>query len=133
MGRLTGEYRVHDEQKSGGRIFAAGTASDLVIVNSFFQKKDHRLITYRRRHYSIQIDYFLLRSYKINMVKDCKDWYTPWEPIVIQHRLTKILLKTATKKQRPPPKIRWHLLEKKGHAREFQKRVVDKMIETNGR
>ncbi|XP_075990214.1 uncharacterized protein LOC142985856 [Anticarsia gemmatalis] len=128
--RIHGGWGFGQRNREGETLLEAASAFDLAIANTFFQKLDQHLITYKSGPHSTQIDYFLLRRNSFSTAKDCK--VIPGKPLVSQHRLMllKVCIKLKTAKSRPKPlqKTKWFMLEKKECADEFQKRVTEKMI-----
>ena len=59
---------------------------DFVICNTFYNKKDEPLITYRSGNTASVIDYILVRSNNLVHVRDCK--VIPSESISIQHTIS---------------------------------------------
>ncbi|XP_061706831.1 craniofacial development protein 2-like [Cydia pomonella] len=138
VGRMNVGYeRVHGGFGFGSRnvqdeaLLQAVAAFDLAIANTWFQKRDEHLITYKSGKHTTQIDYFLVKRNKINCIKDIK--IIPGEHLTSQHRLLVIDLyikiHSLNRKERLPPKIRWKMLEKNECAEKFKERVIDKMIE----
>jgi len=60
-------------------------AYELLVVNSFFKKKDDHLVTFRSGSLKTQIDYFLMRTDSRRFNKDCK--VIPSKCLRTQHRL----------------------------------------------
>ena len=60
-------------------------AFDLLVVNSFFTKKEDHLVTFKSSPCRTQIDYFLTRTSSQRSCKDCK--VIPNEYLGTQHRL----------------------------------------------
>jgi len=60
-------------------------AYDLMIVNSYFKKKDDHLVTFKSGTTKTQIDYFLIRANNRGLCKDCK--VLPSEYLGTQHSL----------------------------------------------
>ena len=58
---------------------------DLAIANTFFQKNDQHLITYRNGDRMSTIDYIIVRRDEIRSIKDCK--VIPGECVATHHRL----------------------------------------------
>ncbi|GJX46763.1 retrovirus-related pol polyprotein LINE-1 [Tanacetum coccineum] len=118
------EYRVRNEE--GRTILEFAAAHDLVVVNSFFKKRDAHLITYHSGHHDTQIDYMLVRRGDLRVCKDCKVFLS--EVCFSQHRLLALdinikrrprLMKMAVK-----PRILWKNLH--GEAAEaFRTRVTE--------
>ena len=60
-------------------------AYELVVVNSYFKKKEDHLVTFKSGSLKSQIDYFLMRADSRRSLKDCK--VIPSEYLGTQHRL----------------------------------------------
>ncbi|KAJ2945082.1 hypothetical protein O0L34_g9136 [Tuta absoluta] len=86
----------------------------LPVINTFFQKKDEHLISYKSGKSATQVDYILCDHSMRGYFKDCK--IVPGEPLTSQHRLLIGCLKMAawnTKpKIKPRPRIKWYNLTK---------------------
>ncbi|XP_063545710.1 uncharacterized protein LOC134753703 [Cydia strobilella] len=137
VGRMNDGYeRVHGgrgygvRNQEGEALLEAALAFDLAIMNTYYQKKEQHLITYRSGQHSTQIDYFLLRRSKIHLAKDCK--VVPSESLVSQHRLLildlNLKVQRLQKNSKPPPRTKWYRLSDRELAEEFRKRIVDKMV-----
>ncbi|GJX69145.1 retrovirus-related pol polyprotein LINE-1 [Tanacetum coccineum] len=101
-------------------------AHDLVVVNSFFKKRDAHLITFYSEDHDMQIDYMLVRKGDLRLCKDCKVF--SGEVCFSQHRLLALDIHI---KRRPhssersvKPRILWKNLY--GEATEaFRARVIE--------
>lgn len=76
VGKTSGGYeRVHggwgfgNRNQEGDNLLQAALAFDLAIANTFFQKQDQHLITYESSTHKTQIDYFLIKRNRLNIVK----------------------------------------------------------------
>ncbi|XP_047029963.1 uncharacterized protein LOC124637497 [Helicoverpa zea] len=138
VGRLSDGYeRVHGgrgfgtRNASGETLLQAASAFDLAITNTWFNKREEHLVTYKSGHHATQIDYFLVKRSSLCCVKNCK--VLPGEALVTQHRLVildvKVTVLPKSNKDRPPPRIRWRMLEKEECADVFRSQVVDKISE----
>ena len=58
---------------------------DLALVNTFFNKKEEHLITYKSGWNSSQIDFIMTRRADLKEMRDCK--VIPGEEVVSQHWL----------------------------------------------
>ncbi|XP_063620491.1 uncharacterized protein LOC134792945 isoform X2 [Cydia splendana] len=129
--RVHGGFGFGSRNVQGEALLQAAAAFDLAIANTWFQKRDEHLITYKSGKHTTQIDYFLVKRNKINCIKDIK--IIPGEHLTSQHRLLVIDLNIKVhilkRKERLPPKIRWKMLEKYECAKKLKERVIDKMIE----
>ncbi|XP_045449948.1 uncharacterized protein LOC123658626 [Melitaea cinxia] len=138
VGRMNDGYeRVHGgrgygvRNRDGEALLEAALAFDLAIANTFYQKREQHLITYRSGLHSTQIDYILLRRNRLKSAKDCK--VIPSESLVSQHRLLLLDLtlkvQSLNKSPKPPVRTKWYRLDDREVAAEFRERVVGKMIE----
>ncbi|PZC80720.1 hypothetical protein B5X24_HaOG214121 [Helicoverpa armigera] len=138
VGRMRGKYeRVHGgwgfgcQNDEGEALLQSATAFDLAVVNTWFQKNTEHMVTYKSGPHATQIDYFLVRRSNLKNIKDCK--VIPGESVVSQHRPlvmeVAFTIKSIKGKEKLPPNIKWHRLEKADLAEEFRNAVVDKIIE----
>ena len=54
------------------RILEMGSALDMIVCNTFFKKRDTRLITYKSGPFKVQIDYIMVRNKDRKRVRDVK-------------------------------------------------------------
>jgi len=84
-------------------------AYELVVVNSFFKKKENHLVTFKSGSLKTQINYFLLRADSWRFCKDCK--VIPSEGLGTQHRLLvlDVEFKYSKRKKRgvEEPRVKW--------------------------
>ena len=108
------------------------TYDDLAIRNTFFQKKEEHMLTYRSGIRQSKIDYILVRRQGLRFVKDYK--VIPGETVATQH--CPLILEMEldkpkrTKKRSREKKIKWYNL----YNEEFQlkfKTQVGETIENN--
>ena len=71
---------------------------DLALVNTFFNKKEENLITYKSGGNSSQIDFIMTLRADLKEMRDCK--VIPGEDVVSQHRLLCAVLRTKEAKHR---------------------------------
>ncbi|GJX14903.1 ataxia telangiectasia mutated family protein [Tanacetum coccineum] len=93
-------YGVRNEE--GRSILDFATAHDLAVVNSYFKKKDHHLITFQSGGRCTQINYLLVRQGDLKACKDCKVF--PGEACSSQHRL--LAMDTLFRGSMSPPRCR---------------------------
>ncbi|GJV15561.1 retrovirus-related pol polyprotein LINE-1 [Tanacetum coccineum] len=117
-------YGVRNEE--GRSILEFAAAHDLVVVNSFFKKRDAHLITFHSGDHDTQIDYMLVRKVDLRLCKDCKVF--PGEVCFSQHRLLALDIHI---KRRPrsteravKPRILWKNLYGEA-AEDFRARVIE--------
>ena len=89
-------------------------AYDLLVVNSYFKKKEDHLVTFKSGSLKSQIDYFLMGADSRRSCKDCK--VISSEYLGTQHRLlvSNVEFKCSTWKKRRvgDPKVNWWTLTK---------------------
>ncbi|GKB13220.1 craniofacial development protein 2, partial [Tanacetum coccineum] len=117
-------YGVRNEE--GRAILDFAIAHDLVVVNSYFKKRDHHLVTFQSGGRCTQIDYLLVRRGDLKACKDCRVF--PREACSSQHSLLAldILFKSVQRRREGSalPRILWKNLI--GDATEaFRSRVVE--------
>ena len=115
--------------REGDRILEFGNATDMVVLNTMFEKKDNRLITYQSGEVSTQIDYILISRENRKLVRDVK--VISGEEIAPQHRLVigDLCLESprATKKTFVPRRKTWKL--KNGHTASVFQTQFSKNVE----
>ena len=77
-------FRYGSRNQEGEKVLDFAIASDLMIANTFFRKRQSHLVTFSSGQYSSQIDFVLTRRDKRTCV-DCK--VIPGECVVAQHKL----------------------------------------------
>ena len=87
------------EQRRGENI--GKQSLDLALGNTFFNKKEGHLITYKNGGNSSQIDFLMTRRADLKEMRDCK--VIPGEEVVSEHRL---LCPKDTHKRREAPEKR---------------------------
>jgi len=89
-------------------------AFDLLVVNSFFKKKEDHLVTFKSGSCRTQIDYFLMRTDSRRSCKDCK--VIPSEYLGTQHRLLVLDAEFECSKRKKRrvggPRVKWWTLTK---------------------
>ncbi|GKB62667.1 retrovirus-related pol polyprotein LINE-1, partial [Tanacetum coccineum] len=100
IGTTTDGYaRVHGGFGFGARneevhaILEFAVAHNLVVVNSFFKKRDAHLITFQSGSHNTQIDYLLERRGDLRTCKECRAF--PSEACSSQHRLVTYTFKAT--------------------------------------
>ncbi len=85
----------------GERILEFCNATDMIVANTLFKKRDSRLVTYQSGNSSSQIDYILVRKTHRKFVRDVK--VIAGEECVTQHRLfmCDLSVKSVNKARRP--------------------------------
>ena len=105
-------------------------AYGLVVINSFFKKKEDHLVTFKSDFLKTQIDYFLTRTDNRRFCMDCK--VIPSEYLETQHRLLvlDVEIKCSKWKKRSvgEPRVKWWTLTKENAIK-----LVGKITEQGAR
>ena len=96
---------------------------DLAVANTFFQKKEEHLITFKSGPTKSQIDYLLVRRNELKGVKNCK--VIPGECLAVQHRMVLMDFRIEMVKKKNTKKVKWWRL-KESCAKEFVRKIVEK-------
>ena len=119
-------YGISNDE--GRAVLQCAQMYDLAICNTFFQKKDEHLITYRSGTRQSTIDYILVRRQSLRFVKDCK--VIPGEAVATQHRPLILEMELEkpkkTKKRSREKKIKWWNLKNE----EFELKFLTQVGET---
>ena len=125
--RWHGGHGYGSQNEEGRTILQCAQMYDLAIANTFFEKNDQHLITYRSGDRMLTIDYTMVRRYEIRTIEDCK--VISGECVATQHRLVVIEMNVVmTRKPRPrikEHKTKWRNLEKD----EFKLTFLPKALE----
>ena len=120
-----------DRNEEGEDVLRFAESYNLGIVNTFFQKQEEHLITYKSGSRRATIDYILVKRTDLKAAKDCK--VIPGESTAMQHRILVMdyKLKTPMKKQtrKINRQIRWWNLRKEEARAEYQASVTTKLDE----
>ena len=71
--------------REGQNILESTESLDLALVNTFFNKKEEHLFTYKNGGNSPRIDFIMTRRADLKEMRDCK--VIPGEEVVSQHQL----------------------------------------------
>ena len=129
-----GGFGYGDRNLEGERILELGLALDMVVCNTFFKKRDSRLVTYTSGASKTQIDYIMVRNKDKKFVKDVK--VIPGEEVVQQHQLLVCDFKVdKVKMARKPfvPKRKVWKLKEEATKVEFLNKFRSKSEELNNR
>ena len=126
-----GGHSFGDRIEEGEDVLRFAQAYNLGLVNTFSQKQEEHLITYKSGNRRTTIDYILVKRTDLKAAKDCK--VIPGESIAMQHRnlVMDYRLKTPRKKQtrKLNKQIRWWKLKKEEARAEYQASVTTKLDE----
>ena len=96
--RVHGGTGCGQRNREGENILESTESLDLALVNTFFNKKEEHLITYKSGGNSSQIDFVMTRRADLKEMRDCK--VIPGEEVVSQHRLLCAVLRKKEAKHR---------------------------------
>uniref|UniRef100_A0A914UMX3 Endonuclease/exonuclease/phosphatase domain-containing protein n=1 Tax=Plectus sambesii TaxID=2011161 RepID=A0A914UMX3_9BILA len=105
-----GGHGYGDRNDDGERILDYADSHNLVIVNTFFTKRDSHLKMFYSGPTSSQIDFVLVRRRDFLLVTDAKA--VPYETVTTQHRPVICTMRIEPPKQRHddqtgPPRTKW--------------------------
>ena len=129
---VLGKHGVGMRNEEGDNIVEFAIAYQLAIVNTYFQKRLSRRITYTSGGVHTQVDYILCRRKELKRVRDCK--VLPKEAAAKQHKVTvcnaEIITRgnQRTKKQK---KTRWMKLNESEHRTEYARKAEDELESIN--
>ena len=131
ISRIHGGYGYAEGNTEGERIIDFAVSCDMVIANTFFNKRREHLITYKSGGRACQIDFLLCRRKDLVEIKDCK--VIPGDHVAAQHRLVVMDLimgveQTRKGKLQGPRKIKWFRLKDIELSRQFKARVLEEMV-----
>ena len=105
--KIMGRYGAGTRNKEGSMVVNFGKSMDLVIVNTYFKKKDEHRVTYESGGKSTQVDYVMCRRRNLKEMCDCKVILN--ECVAKQHRMVVCKMALMVKKKKAEkvnPKIR---------------------------
>jgi len=114
--------------RNNGRVSVLDfmVAYELLVVNSYFKKKEDHLVTFKSGSIKTQIDYFLIRANNRRLCKDCK--VIPSEYLGTQHRLLLLDVELNWSKWKKrivrEPKVKWWNLTKE-NAMKLAERITE--------
>ncbi|XP_068200663.1 uncharacterized protein [Palaemon carinicauda] len=125
--RVHGGWGVGERNDGEERVIDFSVAFDLAMINTFFEKKINRLITYSNGDRESHIDLLLCKRDHLTEVRNCK--VINGEGVPAQHRLVIIdcRLKNCRRsiKMRMDPKIKWWKLKEEELRALFKERLLE--------
>ena len=127
--RVHGGWGVGERNEEGERVVDFAVAFDLAICNTFFQKRNAHLITYKSGGRESQIDYILCRRHHLKEIKNCK--VINGESVAPQHRVVcvdwEFVSGKKTRPQNVKPKIKWWRLKEEVLRSKFKQKVLGRL------
>lgn len=121
---VMGRFGLRDRNLEGQAVVDFAKRMEMAVVNTYFQKREEHLITYKSGGRSTQIDYILCRRGNLREISDCK--VVPGESVAKQHRMVVCKLTMEVRKRKrvkTEKKIKWWKLRKEECCEEFRKEV----------
>ncbi|XP_019744436.1 uncharacterized protein LOC109527143 [Hippocampus comes] len=121
---VMGKFGLRDRNLEGQAVVDFAKRMEMAVVNTYFQKREEHLITYKSGGRSTQIDYILCRRGNLREVNDCK--VVPGESVAKQHRIVVCKLTMEVRKRKrvkTEKKIKWWQLRKEDCCEEFRSAV----------
>ncbi|XP_056684315.1 uncharacterized protein [Spinacia oleracea] len=110
---IHGGFGYGERNEAGNAILDFALAYDLGIMNTWFEKRDSHLVTYRSGDNTSQIDFFLVRNALRQCYTNCK--VIPGESTATQHKLVVLYFRGRSyiRRERPlvEPRIKWWKLQ----------------------
>ncbi|XP_021853762.1 uncharacterized protein [Spinacia oleracea] len=110
---IHGGFGYGERNEAGNDILDFALAYDLGIMNTWFEKRESHLVTYRSGDNASQIDFFLVRNALRQCYTNCK--VIPGESTATQHRLVVLDFRGRSyiRKRRSlvEPRIKWWKLQ----------------------
>ena len=131
--RVHGGWGVGERNEEGEQIVDFAMAFDLAIANTFFQKKESQMFTYKSGNRESQIDLFLCRKRDSKDIVNCK--VIKGECVAPQHRLVvadlALMVERVRRREQRVVKTKWWKLKEDGSKLVFNE-VVNRKIEDLG-
>ena len=121
---IMGRYGAGTRNKEGSMVVDFGKRMDLVIVNTYFKKKNEHRVTYKSGGKSTQVDYVMCRR-NLKEMCDCKVILN--ECVAKQHRMVVcklVLMRKKKKAEKVKPKIRWWKLKETSYQEAFRQEMT---------
>ena len=122
---IMGRYGAGTRNKERSMVVDFGKRMDLVIVNTYFKKKDEHRVTYKSGGKSTQVDYVMCRRRNMKEMCNCKVILN--EYVAKQHYMvvvyTMALMVKKKKAEKVEPKIRWWKLKETSCQEAFKQEV----------
>ena len=102
----------------------------MVMVNTYFQKKDEHITTYKSGDRCSTVDYIIARREKLKNIKDCK--VIPGECAITQPGILVMDYKTSlgrmARSRKRTPQIRWWTMKKHEEKDAYTLAVMQKTL-----
>ncbi|KAK3566841.1 hypothetical protein QTP86_004554 [Hemibagrus guttatus] len=123
---VMGKFGVKERNLEGQMVVDFAKRMDMVVVNTYFQKREEHRVTYKSGGRRTQVDYILCRRGNLKEISDCK--VVVGESVARQHRMvvcrmTLMVCKKKRSKIEIEKKTKWWKLKKEGCCEEFRQKL----------
>ncbi|KAK3569315.1 hypothetical protein QTP86_026834 [Hemibagrus guttatus] len=123
---VMGRFGVKERNLEGQMVVGFAKRMDMAVVNTYFQKREERRVTYKSGGRRTQVDYILCRRGNLKEINDCK--VVVREGVARQHRMvvcrmTLLVCKKKRSKIEIEKKTKWWKLKKEECCEEFRQKL----------
>ncbi|KAK3558000.1 hypothetical protein QTP86_005613 [Hemibagrus guttatus] len=123
---VMGKFGVKESNLEGQMVVDFAKRMDMVVVNTYFQKREEHRVTYKSGGRRTQVDYILCRRGNLKEISDCK--VVVGESVARQHRMvvcrmTLMVCKKKRSKIEIEKKTKWWKLKKEECCEEFRQKL----------
>ena len=122
---VLGKHGVGMRNEERGNIVEFAIAHQLAIVNTYFQKRLSRRITYTSGGVHTRVDYIVCRTKELQRVRDCK--VLPKEAVAKQHKVVVCnaeIITRGNQRMKKQKKTRWWKLNGSEHRTEYARKAM---------
>ena len=122
-----GGFGYRERNNGGVFVMDFAVTYELLVVDSYFKKKEDHLVTFRSGSIKTQMDYFLIRADSRRLYKDYK--VMPSEYLGTQHRLLVLDMEFKCSKWKKrsvgDPRVKWWNLIKENTIKLSERIIVE--------
>ncbi|KAK3510502.1 hypothetical protein QTP70_009139 [Hemibagrus guttatus] len=124
---VMGKFGVKERDLEGQMVVDFAKRMDMVVVNTYFQKREEHRVTYKSRGRRTQVDYILCRRGNLKEISDCK--VVVGESAARQHRMvvcrmTLMVCEMKRSKIEIEKKTKWWKMKKEECCEEFRQKLM---------
>ncbi|KAK3548736.1 hypothetical protein QTP70_018458, partial [Hemibagrus guttatus] len=123
---VMGKFGVKERNLEGQMVVDFAKRMDMVVVNTYFQKREEHRVTYKSGGKRTQVEYILCRRGNLKEISDCK--VVVGESVARQHKMvvcmmTLMVCKKKRSKIEIEKKTKWWKLKKEECCEEFRQKL----------
>ncbi|KAK3558644.1 hypothetical protein QTP86_022969, partial [Hemibagrus guttatus] len=123
---VIGKFGVKERNLEGQMVVDFAKRMDMAVVNTYFQKREEHMVTYKSGGRRTQVDYILCRRGNLKEISDCK--VVVGESVARQHRMVvcRMTLMVCKKKRSEieiEKKTKWWKMKKEEYCEEFRQKL----------